>query len=191
MSCPDANIIAEFLDGLLATTERAKLEDHFDSCSDCRVLVAELVRAKGAEGGSSAISRRDTDRGGDGGALEAKAVERIGPGTHVDHFVVIRRIGRGGMGEVFLARDENLGRKVALKIIRPGVLGDADSRKAFLREARLTARFSHPHLIVIHSVGEHEGQPYLVFEFVPGQTTRASPVSVNSLVRGIRRPVGL
>ena len=66
------------------------------------------------------------------------------PGTMVDAFKVMRPIGRGGMGEVYLARDTALGRKVALKVVHPRRLGSDEVRQRFLKEARMTARFSHP-----------------------------------------------
>ena len=72
-----------------------------------------------------------------------------------EKYALQTRIGRGGMGEVYLARDTHLGRKVALKIIKPNHLGDDDSINRFLMEARMTARFNHPHIITIFGVGIH------------------------------------
>lgn len=96
----------------------------------------------------------------------------LGPGDMVDHFEVVRAIGRGGMGEVYLARDTRLGRQVALKVLREDVSADADLRRRILREARLTARFAHPHIVTLHEVGEHHGRPYLALEYLEGQTLR-------------------
>ena len=86
------------------------------------------------------------------------------PGTVVDGFRVRRKLGQGGMGAVYLARDLRLGRKVALKLLRPETMGS--------QEARTTARFSHPHIVTIYAVGEHEGRPYVALEFLEGQTLR-------------------
>ena len=97
---------------------------------------------------------------------------RLPPGTQLDHFEVSRCIGSGGMGEVYLARDTRLGRRVAIKLIRPERLRDADAVARFLAEARITAGFSHPHIITIHHVGEHDGAPFLVLELVDGETLR-------------------
>ncbi|MFH0901943.1 MAG: serine/threonine-protein kinase, partial [Pseudomonadota bacterium] len=93
-------------------------------------------------------------------------------GTMVDEFRVVRLLGKGGMGEVFLARDTKLGRKVALKLIRPRTLGGVDAARRFMREAQLTASFSHPHIVTVYRVGEHEGRPYLALEFLEGQNLR-------------------
>ncbi len=90
----------------------------------------------------------------------------------VGHFFIIRRIGRGGMGEVFLARDTRLGRLVALKLVHPERLGSRVTADELLAEARTTARFNHPNIVTIHHVGQHEGTPYLALEYVDGQSLR-------------------
>ncbi len=92
------------------------------------------------------------------------------PGTMVDHYKVIRQIGRGGMGEVYLARDTELGRRVALKIVLASALRLPEARDRFLREARLTARFSHPHIITVYGVGQYDSMPYVALEFLEGET---------------------
>ncbi len=96
----------------------------------------------------------------------------LDPGTQVDRFQVLRLIGAGGRGQVYLARDTQLGRKVALKVIRPEALGSETALERFLFEARGTARFNHPHVVTIHSVGEHQGSPYLALEHLDGRTLR-------------------
>lgn len=94
------------------------------------------------------------------------------PGSMVDHFQVVRPIDRGGMAEVYLARDTTLGRKVALKVIQPGAFESDDAAERFLLEARTTAQFNHPNIVTIHTVGQHDGQPYLALEFLEGETLR-------------------
>ncbi len=96
----------------------------------------------------------------------------LGPGAMVDHFRIMRPLGEGGMAEVFLARDTRLGRKVALKVVRAEALRGDESRERFLFEARATARFSHPHIVTIHAVGEVDGRPYVALEYLEGQTLR-------------------
>ncbi len=96
----------------------------------------------------------------------------LAPGTQVDHFQVMRLVGRGGMGEVYLARDTLLGRKVALKLVHPEALGDEQARQRFLYEARVTARFSHPHIVTVFAVGDHDGSPYVALEYLEGQNLR-------------------
>jgi WD40 repeat protein/serine/threonine protein kinase len=97
----------------------------------------------------------------------------LAEGSLVDHFKVLRMVGRGGMGEVYLARDTRLGRKVALKLIRGDAFTDRDAVERFLFEARVTARFAHPHIVTVFDVGEHLGQPYVALEYLEGQSLRA------------------
>ncbi len=113
---------------------------------------------------------RAPDEGPD--ALAADTASLLGPGTMVDHFVVVRLVGRGGMGEVYLARDTKLGRKVALKVVQPRRMGSRDAAERFLFEAQTTARFSHPHIVAIHAVGEYRERPYVALEYLEGQTLR-------------------
>jgi WD40 repeat protein/serine/threonine protein kinase len=90
-------------------------------------------------------------------------------GSRIGQYEIIRLLGRGGMGEVYLARDLRLGRLVAVKLLitqRP----DLDDR--FLAEARATARCRHENIVVIYEVGAHGGQPYMVLEYLEGQTLR-------------------
>lgn len=75
------------------------------------------------------------------------------------------------MGEVYLAQDERLGRKVALKFVKPTGL-DAAACERFLAEARTTARFAHPHIVTVYAVGAHAGRPYLALEYLDGETLR-------------------
>lgn len=95
--------------------------------------------------------------------------ERYAPGRRIGQYEIIRELGRGGMGLVFLARDIRLGRRVALKLLTADSRSDA---QRFLVEARATARCAHENIVVIHDVGERQGQPYMVLEYVEGRTLR-------------------
>src|SRR5512134_4162831 len=86
-----------------------------------------------------------------------------GPSVHVHHYEIIRPIGSGGMGEVFLARDVKLGRLVALKFLYPT---NAEVASRLLVEARATAKCKHENIVVIHDMNEFEGMPYLVLEYL-------------------------
>ena len=95
---------------------------------------------------------------------------RVEPGTLLDGvYRVTKALGEGGMGVVMLARDETLERDVAIKLIRPELLDDS-LRLRFLAEARAMARVRHPNVLPIFAFGESEGAPYLVTEYVRGQT---------------------
>ncbi|MBI5532042.1 MAG: serine/threonine protein kinase [Deltaproteobacteria bacterium] len=101
----------------------------------------------------------------------ARASPPLAAGTMVDQYRVIWLLGRGGMAEVYLARDMILGRRVAIKLLHP-TQGLYDVNERFMIEARATARFNHPNIVTVHGVGEHDGRPYLALEYVEGQTLR-------------------
>ena len=86
---------------------------------------------------------------------------------------LLHRIGEGGMGSVYAAYDEELERKIAVKLIRPSRLDSAELRERTLREARALARLSHPHVVHVYEVGEVEGQLFVAMEFLAGPTLRA------------------
>ncbi|MCB9706407.1 MAG: serine/threonine protein kinase [Myxococcales bacterium] len=88
----------------------------------------------------------------------------------VGRFVVLRRLGAGGMGVVYLAYDAELDRKIAVKILR--ARGDDRGAARLLREARALARVDHPNVIAVHEVGEHEGAVFIAMELVQGDTLR-------------------
>src|SRR5215470_6042345 len=89
------------------------------------------------------------------------------PPPRVDEYQVLRRLGRGGMGTVYVARDTLLDRLVALKFIA-AVEPDETARQRFHNEARALARLSHPNVVAVHRVGEVDGRPYFVCELVQG-----------------------
>jgi len=101
------------------------------------------------------------------GAKTPRQPIEIGENTQIDRFGLIREIARGGMGQVFLARDTKLGRKVAIKFL---LHDDPNFAQRFLIEARATARCTHENIVAIYEVGEHEGLPYMVLEYLEGKT---------------------
>ncbi|HSP80482.1 MAG TPA: serine/threonine-protein kinase, partial [Myxococcaceae bacterium] len=102
----------------------------------------------------------------------------MGPGSHIHHYELIRELGRGGMGTVFLARDTRLGRRVAIKFLHTE---DPELTRRFILEARATARCSHENIVIIYEVGEFLDSPYMVLEFLNGQP-------LNKLIKGQRLP---
>ena len=148
MSCLTENQVTEYLQDTLSRQQRHEVEQHLDRCGACLALVSESVRA----------------------TTESDAPARLGPGTRVAQFSVIRLLGGGAMGKVYLCRDTRLGRRVALKIIKAEALGSDEAVLRFMREARTTARFAHPHIVTIHDVGRWQERPYLALEYLEGQT---------------------
>ena len=90
----------------------------------------------------------------------------------IGRFNVVKRLGAGGMGVVWLAHDEDLDRRVAVKLLRPEVAGDEPGLAAarLRREAQAMAKLRHPNVVAVHEVGEHDGQVFLAMEYVEGTT---------------------
>jgi len=146
--------LATLLSGEGDAAWRDQVERHIDACEACRSLLADLA----ALDDSQAEPVDDTQ------------ARPLCAGDSVDHFEILEALGRGAMGEVYAARDVKLDRKVALKVVTPGLLGSAEAIARFGREARATARFNHPNIVTIHAVGEHRGQPYVALELLEGET---------------------
>jgi serine/threonine protein kinase len=86
------------------------------------------------------------------------------------HYKILDRIGAGGMGEVYRARDTRLGRTVAIKVVVAEVAADPDRRARFVDDARAAAALSHPNIAALYEIGEDQDRLFLVFEYVPGET---------------------
>jgi len=93
-------------------------------------------------------------------------------GTFVHHYRIIKKIGLGGMGEVYLAEDTELKRNVALKFLVYHLCQNREFRSRFKREARAAAKLNHPNLITIHEVGEFRDQPFLAMQYIKGRSLR-------------------
>lgn len=93
-------------------------------------------------------------------------------GQTIGRFVLLSRIGAGGMGEVYRAHDEQLGRRVAVKLLPAVRSDDAAARSLLLREARMLARLSHPNVVQVYEAGVHEGLVFIVMEYIEGVTLR-------------------
>src|SRR5712692_9684474 len=90
-------------------------------------------------------------------------------GRSLGHYTIVRPLGAGGMGEVYLAEDTRLNRRVALKVLPGGVSGDPERRERFEREAKAVAALSHPNIVTIHSVEEDGDVLFLTMELVDGK----------------------
>jgi serine/threonine protein kinase/Flp pilus assembly protein TadD len=94
----------------------------------------------------------------------------LAQGTMVSHYRIIEKIGAGGMGEVYLADDTGLNRRVALKFLPVHLAQNPDLRARFTREARAAAKLDHPNIITIHEVDEFDGRPFFVMQYIEGNT---------------------
>ena len=91
-------------------------------------------------------------------------------GTHLGRYEIISSLGAGGMGEIYLANDTKLDRKVALKILPPEFAEDADRMRRFVREAKSASGLNHPNIITIHEIGDSDGKHFIATEFIDGKT---------------------
>src|SRR6202167_3260588 len=96
----------------------------------------------------------------------------IAPGTKLEHYQILSRLGAGGMGEVYLAQDLRLGRKVALKMLLPELTLDESDLRRFEHEARATSALNHPNILTIYEFGQAEGLRFIVSEYIEGLTLR-------------------
>jgi tetratricopeptide (TPR) repeat protein len=168
--CPDEASIIAFAAHELSPAARDVIEGHLAACHDCRRLAFALVCA-----------------GGDEPSASAPRPELIG------RFEVQRSIARWATGEIYLARDPDLGREVAIKVARGHARDDAAARARLRQEALALARLAHPHVVTVHEVGEHAGTTYLAMEHVDGATldawlaTPRAPAEVVAVMAGVGR----
>lgn len=105
-------------------------------------------------------------------------------GTIINQYKIISPIGKGGMGEVFLAEDTKLDRKIALKILPPEFAADKDRMSRFVREAKAASALNHPNIITIHEIGDAGGTHFIATEFIEGKTlneyVKSNPLNFKS-----------
>lgn len=107
-------------------------------------------------------------------------------------YTVVRELGKGATATVYLAVQKNLNRRVALKVLGGGLASDATFTQRFLREGRIVAKLSHPHIVPVHDVGEHDGTLYMAMEYLDGGTLddRHSELTIEDLARCLRQICG-
>lgn len=145
--CPGEETIAAYAEARLAGAERDELESHLDTCSICQELVVALAKL------SAPAAAAD--------AAEPEIAGFLG------RYVLLARLGAGGMGVVYAAYDPELDRRVAVKVLRRARAGEQ-----LREEARAIARLAHPNVIAVHDVGEADGEVFVAMEHVEGVTVR-------------------
>ncbi len=163
-SCADDEQLAALLESALSKSEAEALQKHIFACEACcqRMLAAGASSTPDPEGDGFLSLPAQPPVGND----RPSAWE---PPTQFEHFRLLRRLGQGSMGQVFVGHDGLLDRAVAIKFIA-AVSPDEGARQRFMREARAIARLIHPNVVMVHSVGQVDGHPYLVTELVRGRS---------------------
>jgi serine/threonine protein kinase len=163
--------IAAYVSDRLSRREAEQVETHVASCAQCRELMKDRDTALLRPAEPSSMPSSSDMQFASAQLVERTEVVRgatLQAGDQVDQFTVKQLVGRGAFGEVYLARDNKLGRKVALKIVRAAKLGSRDAVNRFIFEAKATAQFNHPNIVTIYDVGQHDGSPYFALEFLEG-----------------------
>jgi len=145
--------------GDLVDSDREAAMRHVDGCPSCAELLGAFARGQRPADTSTVATQPEH-------ADEAPALAR---GTVVDRYVVLEPLGSGGMGVVVAALDPDLGRKVAIKLIRPG-RGGAEARTRLLREAQALAKLSARNVVTVFDVGTWRDQVFVAMELVDGET---------------------
>ncbi len=159
--CPDENTLALWVEGRLPADQAAAIGAHSEGCTDCRRVIVALTRL-----------RSDRDPTEPEPAVTAPD-EELSSGARLGRYVVEKKVGAGAMGVVYQAHDPALDRPVALKLLHPSSPGAAAEAHARLRrEGQAVARLSHPNVVTVHDVGEHEGKSFVAMELIAGVTLR-------------------
>jgi serine/threonine protein kinase len=176
--CPSENEIVEFLDGALAESERARIEAHCAGCERCREGLADAAHDAATPAGEPADGAagqlRSEIESAVLGVLDETTGAEAAVGKRIGRFEIVAVQGRGQFGVVYRARDTQLGRLVAVKVMRRTRWRDATMREAlFHTEAAAATRLQHPNIVTLHDHGEFEGAPYLILELLEGETLRS------------------
>jgi len=154
--CLDDNLLAAYWDGTLSSDELARFDSHLATCVACRGDLSALAVARST-----------------GAVPEGDPTHELIDGATIGRYVVVRERGRGAMGVVAIALDPELGRQIALKLLRPEIAASAEAQAQLREEARAMARLDHPNVVGVHDVGEHDGRMFVAMDLVEGIHLRA------------------
>ena len=98
--------------------------------------------------------------------------QHLEPGQRISHYEILSTLGKGGMGEVYLAEDPRIGRKVALKLLPKSFTHDSNRLRRFKQEARAAGALNHPNILTVYEISEADGYQFIATEFIDGETLR-------------------
>ena len=161
-SCPPHGALDALLCDSISDDESQAIEEHLVHCVKCRQILQELAvgGASNWESWRELLTEEIVEK--------EETVPRLPNQPAIDGFRIVREIGRGGMGVVYEAEDRSLRRRVALKMLLAGAASGPERLKRFRNEAEAVAQLQHPHIVQIHSVGDANGLPFLVLEYLSG-----------------------
>ena len=172
--CPDANTLAAFLDHSLSEEERRLVDSHIQACPKCREIVALGTKAQNETSKHpSAQTHSDTLS-----ALSQRLMPfgQLDTGNTIGRYLIVKPLGLGGMGEVYLAYDPELNRRVALKLLRTDIFSDSNASSNVnrpMKEAQAMAQLSHPNVISVYDVIKVEDQVIIAMEYLSGGTLKS------------------
>jgi uncharacterized protein (TIGR03067 family) len=195
-TCPNPTLLKQLLDGTLPEDGQSELTLHLETCDSCQRSLESLVAGKESWDGVAGIGHQsshsdsdmqqmladiasgqdpDATAASDPAALEIvldflSPPEKSGQLGKLGRYEVLDVIGSGGFGMVLKAIDPVLQRVVAIKVLAPQLATSATARQRFAREAQAAAAVSHDHVVAIHAVEETNGLPYLVMQYIAGES---------------------
>ncbi len=171
----DEQQLADFAAGSMTAEEAQAVARHLADCAACSARHEQFAADLFSKTLAAPISRDSHTTRPDAPAAQELATNAGQPGlrkgaTLGGRYVLLERLGAGGMGEVFAAYDPQLDRRLALKLLRAGTLSAEEGRARLVREAQAMARLSHPNVVTVFDVGHWEDRLFVAMEFVEGET---------------------
>ncbi len=170
----DEDTLSHLTGGTLDPVRAAAVGEHLAGCRLCvarhEAMSAMLFSKTFAAPISSTPAPAQTNPDGPEARSTATGIRLLHKGTSLGRYVLLEKLGSGGMGEVFAAYDPQLDRKVALKLLRSGSLSADEGKARLVREAQAMARLQHPNVAAVHDVGTFDERVFVAMEFIEGET---------------------
>ena len=168
MDCPSDELVLEFVDRALDPQRAEQVRAHLAQCAECVSVVASALEATPRD-----LGTRDGLSEQSAGAIEEADGAHLETGGRIGRYIILSVLGAGNMGVVYAAHDPELGRRVALKLLRRWPEREERGRDALLKEARAMALLSHPNVVQVYDAGSIDEQIFIAMEFVEGSTLRS------------------